>query len=259
MCRGLNVNSLTFRRYLETVDLATLLNELGASNIETFISEVKHFTEKEADKRDRIVLEYFGEEGVERIVNSIVDALLSPPTLGKNAKILDVGAGSGFFTTRVAEKIWRHLPETTFYALDTTPVMLLALAKKTSAIKPFLGIAENITGSAKAASKYVSIPSKFDAAFSTLMLHHCLNVEKVFSSLKRALKNDGKVVIIDLCTHPFAEFKREMGDLHMGFDPEQIEEDAKKTFSKVSIGKLPGICCASSGRCAELFIAYLLP
>ena len=126
------MNSSAIRRYLETANFTGLLSELGTLNVEKLLSEIKHFTEKEANKRDRIVLGYFGEEGVKHIVNAIVKSLLSPPPLRKNAKILDVGAGSGFFTIHVAEKIWRRLPETSFYAMDTTPAMLLALAKKTS-------------------------------------------------------------------------------------------------------------------------------
>ena len=43
------------------------------------------------------------------------------------------------------------------------------------------------------------------------------------------------------------------------FKLEHIEKDAKKFFNKVSIGKLPGICCESSGRDAELFIATMKP
>jgi SAM-dependent methyltransferase len=253
------VNSSVLKHYLETANLPKVLNELGAPNAETLSLEIKHFKEKEAGKRDRIVLEYFGERGARRIVDALLNSLLSPPALRNKAKILDVGAGSGLFTIRVAEKIWKHLPETIFYAMDTTPAMLLALAKKTSRITPFLGIAENITGSAKAARKHMPIPTKFDAVFSTLMLHHCPDVERVFKSLKHTLKNNGKAVIIDLCKHSFTEFKHEMGDFHLGFDPEQIEKYAKETFSKVSVKKLAGICCSSSGRSAELFIAYLLP
>jgi len=91
------------------------------------------------------------------------------------------------------------------------------------------------------------------------MLHHCSNVETVFKSMKDALKNSGKAVIVDLCEHPFKEFREEMGDIHLGFKPEQIEKDAQKFFSRVSVQKLPGICCSSSGRCAELFIAHMTP
>jgi len=246
-----------FKRYLQSVKVQELLQKLEVSNVKTLFEEIEHFTQKEAAKRDKILLSYLGEDGVNRIVNSICDRLLSPPPLKSNATILDVGAGSGLFTTRVARNIRKNLPKTSFYAMDVTPTMLQMLAKKTSEIIPFLGVAENIAQSAKLARKYLSVPRRFDAIYSTLMLHHCSNVQAVFKSMRDALKTGGKAVIVDLCKHPFKEFREEMGDIHLGFNPEQIEKDAKKFFPKVFVEKLPGICCSSSGRCAELFIAYM--
>lgn len=235
-----------------------LLEELAVPNVKVVLKEIRHFTQKEAEKRDKILLSYFGEEGINLIVDSICNRLLAMPRLREDAEILDVGAGSGLFTIRVARKcVWNRLPKATFYAMDATPIMLRMLTRKTSAILPFLGIAENITKSAKLAQKHLRVPEKFDAIFSTLMLHHCLSVEKVFESMREALKTHGKVVVVDLCRHPFEEFRQEMGDVHLGFEPKQIEKDAEKLFNQVYVEKLPGICCSSSGRCAELFIAYM--
>ena len=111
--------------------------------------------------------------------------MLSPPKLKSNANILDVGAGSGFFTIKVADRLHQYLPRASFYAMDITPAMLRILARKTISITPFLGVAENITGSIRCARKYLDVPEKFDAIFSTLTLHHCLNIEKVFESIKK--------------------------------------------------------------------------
>jgi SAM-dependent methyltransferase len=249
----------TFKEHLKAMELQKLLEELEVPNAEKLIEEVKHFTEREAEKRDKIVLSYFGEDGVERIVESIVRCLLSPPKLRENAKILDVGAGSGFFTLAVAEKLSQHLPEASFYAMDITPAMLRLLAGKTSQITPFLGVAENIRGSLEHASRYMRVPEKFDAIFSTLTLHHCPDIEKVFQSVKKALDIHGKAVFVDLCKHSFKEFREEMGDMHLGFEPELIKKLAQKHFSRVQVEKMPGICCKSSGRSAELFIALLTP
>lgn len=66
-------------------------------------------------------------------------------------------------------------------------------------------------------------------------------------------------MIVDLCTHSFTEFREEMGDVHLGFDPEQIERAAGRSFSEATVEKLPGIHCSSSGRSAELFVATLKP
>lgn len=249
----------TFKEYLKAIELQKLLEDLGVPNVEKLIEEVKHFTEREAEKRDKIVLSYFGEEGVERVVESIVRCLLSPPKLRENAKVLDVGAGSGFFTMAVVDKLRQHLPEASFYAMDVTPTMLRVLARKTSQITPFLGVAENIRGSLEHARSYLKVPEKFDAIFSTLMLHHCLDMERVFQSVKEAVDVHGKAVFVDLCKHSFKEFREDMGDVHLGFEPELIKKLAEKHFSKVQVEKMPGICCESSGRSAELFIAFMTP
>jgi len=247
-----------FEDYLESVELPKLLKKLKATVIESLVEQVKHFTEKEAERRDKIVANYFGDEGIERIVNSIVQGLLSPPQLKENAKVLDVGAGSGFFTVRVVNELRRYLPKASFYAMDLTPAMLKVLARKTSEITPFLGIAENIRGSVEHARRHLNIPEKFDAVFSTLMLHHSLDIEAVFQSYREVLEADGKALVIDLCAHPFEEFKEEMGDVHLGFEPEQVKRKAEKHFSRVDVKKVSGIRCRSSGRSAELLIALMM-
>lgn len=237
--------------------LSDLLAELGAQNVDFIVNEIRHFTEKEAQKRDKIALGYFGEKIVRQIVDSISIRLSMSPKLKQTARILDMGAGSGFFTARIASKLRRYLPHASLYAMDATPAMLLALARKRKRLIPFFGIAENISGSIRKAQEYARIPRQFDAVFSTLMLHHCPNINEVFKSVRQVLKPNGKAVIVDMCTHSFTEFRNEMGDVHLGFDPEQIEQAAGKVFSKVTVEKLPGICCSSSGRCAELFVATM--
>jgi len=71
--------------------------------------------------------------------------LLLPPRLIENAEIIDVGAGTGFFTIQIAQKLNQELPNTSFYAMDITPAMLWVLVKKTTGILPFLGTAETLT------------------------------------------------------------------------------------------------------------------
>ena len=243
---------ISFEDYVKNVDLSELFKKLGAANPETLAKTVEHFTVKEARKRGKIVLGYFGEEGVKRIVEAITERLQTPQ-LRKGSKVLDVGAGSGFFTAKIAERI----PNAKFYAMDATPAMLLALAKKNLGITPFLGIAENIEASITEAKAYAEIPLKFDAAFSTLMLHHSVEPEKVFASIKNVLTKNGKAVILDLCEHRFTEFKTEMEDVHLGFKLDYIRKTAKRHFSHVEIVKMPGIGCSCSGRSAEIFVATM--
>jgi ubiquinone/menaquinone biosynthesis C-methylase UbiE len=255
--RGRDDTPKNLAEYVKNLDLEQLFNKLGAANPETLSRGVKHFTTKEADKRDSIVLGYFGEKGVNRIVEAITESLLSFPSLRTGSKVLDVGAGSGFFTVKIAEKIRNKIPSVAFYAMDATPAMLLALEKKKVGITPFLGVAENIEASIKEARAYAEIPDKFDAVFSTLMLHHSTKPEKVFESIKKVLEKNGKAIILDLCEHKFAEFKTEMGDVHLGFKLDDVRKMAKAYFSEVEIEKMPGIGCSCSGRSAEIFVVSM--
>ena len=248
--------SISLEKYLKNLQLERLFRKLGASNPEILAKEIEHFTTKEAKKRDTIVLNYFGEDGVNRIVSTITKILLASKLPAK-AKVLDVGAGSGFFTGKIAEKIHAEFPTVSLYAMDLTPAMLFSLAEKKANITPFIGIAENIEGSIKEAKRFFNIPSKFDAVFSTLMLHHSVQPEKVFKSFKHVLKKGGKAIVVDLCEHGFEEFRTEMGDVHLGFKPENVYEMARKYFSDVKVKKLPGICCECSGRSARIFVVTM--
>lgn len=247
----------SFKEYQKSLDLEQLFKKLGALSPKTLIRTVEHFTTKEADKRDKIILNYFGQDGANRIVDAIASRLLASPRLPQNAKILDVGAGSGFFTAKIMNRIQVDSPTTSFYAMDLTPAMLRSLAKKNPRIKPFIGIAENIQGSIKEAKRHLNIPTKFDAAYSTLMLHHSPKPENVFKSLRNILKKNGKAIVLDMCEHTFEEFKTEMGDIHLGFKLESVREMARKHFSTVKVEKMAGISCKSSGRAAEIFITSM--
>lgn len=249
--------SIDAEKYLRNLELEQFLQKLDVSDFKALAKTAEHFTLKEAEKRDEIVISYFGHNGVDRIVNTVTKHLLEPPKLPQNAKILDVGAGTGFFTTRIAEKLHLKMPGTSFYAMDLTPAMLLSLAKKNVGITPFLGVAENIEGSIEQARNHFNVPKKFDAVFSTLMLHHSHQPEKIFKNIKSVLKRKGKAIVIDMCEHSFEEFRVEMGDVHLGFKPEDIYEMMKKDFSEVKVRRAPGISCKSSGRSIQLFVATM--
>ncbi|MGB9854472.1 MAG: methyltransferase domain-containing protein [Candidatus Bathyarchaeales archaeon] len=246
-----------FEKYLKNLDLSMLFEKLGALDPEFLAREVEHFSLKEAARRDEILISYFGEESLDKIVDRIVEFLFASPQLPTDAKVLDVGAGSGFFTVKIAEKVRTRLPKVSFYAMDMTSAMLLSLVEKGADVQPFIGLAENLEGSLKEARRYFDIPYKFDAVFSTLMLHHSVKPEKVFKSIRKVLREDGKAIIVDLCEHGFEEFKTEMGDVHLGFKLEEVAKMAGNAFAEVRVEKMRGICCECSGRSAEIFFAYM--
>jgi ubiquinone/menaquinone biosynthesis C-methylase UbiE len=251
----------TFERYLQKADSRDFLIKLGLPNVETIVKNVEYFTEKEAEKRDEIVKGYFGEAGINTIVSEVAKNLKE---IGNGVAVLDVGAGTGFFTFKIAEKLAGC--DMNFYAFDATPAMLAVLLKKLSELEnvqttPLLGVAERISENLSMSQKvYKSLgmllPRRFDAIVSILMLHHCKNLPEVFSSMKRAIKRGGRLILVDLCRHDFKEFREEMGDVHLGFELDYIKFELGKNFSVKKVEKMPGGCkCEESGRSADLFIA----
>jgi len=248
---------LRFEEYLKHTDLRSLLELLSPRDVNRLLGQVEHFTLKEAEHRDEIVLDYFGDRGIDQIVSAAVREITSNH-IPRDPAILDVGAGIGTFTIPIFSHVKEALHSAAFYAMDVTPAMLKILVKRNAEITPFMGLAENILGSITHARKYLNIPVKFDVVLSSLTLHHCPDVSRVFCSFQRVLSIGGKAIIIDLCEHPFTEFREEMGDYHLGFGLDEIQEIARLCFGEVRVQKLPGICCSSSGRSAELFISTVI-
>jgi len=129
-------------------------------------------------------------------------------------------------------------------------------------IVPFLGAIEKIKESIELSNSYyerpkIRIPSIYQGIISILALHHCEDIDKVFKSLHSVMDKGASCVIIDLCEHPFTEFREEMGDIHLGFNLDWIKEKAAKIFREVKVERLPGIECKESRRAAELFLASI--
>jgi len=97
------------------------------SSVNELMEQIKYF-ETEAPKRDDIVRDYFREECIETIVNDIVEEILRLNR--ENIKLLDVAAGSGFFTERIKKKLKGRGVKVDVYALDITPSMLRRLNEK---------------------------------------------------------------------------------------------------------------------------------
>lgn len=238
------------------IELKGLIKSLGYKDADLISRQLRHFTEKEAERRDEIVTEYLGKEGIEKVVSTLSHEVVSAKQ-GKGLSVLDVGAGVGTFTVPMAERVRLMVPEAKFYALDVTPAMLEVLAKRAPCMKTFLGIAENIKDSVELWKGRLSLPVKFDAITSVLTLHHCRNIGKVFQSFGKVLKRKGRAIVIDLCRHTFHEFTEEMGDYHLGFELDAVRKASMPYFQEVSTNKLHGICCSSSDMSAELFLSIM--
>jgi predicted methyltransferase len=107
--------------------------------------------------------------------------------LDADAIVADIGAGTGYFATRLAHM----LPKGRVYAVDTEPDMVKHLKER--AKRDGLGNLSAIDG----APNDPRLPQKADVVLLVDVYHHIAERERYFSKLAGYLKPGGRVAIID--------------------------------------------------------------
>lgn len=115
------------------------------------------------------------------------DKVLSLFDLKKGDIVADFGAGNGFFTIPIAQKT-----ESTVYAIDIEPKMLAGLQEHAAET----GV-ENIKTVAADLADTTLEPESLDKIFSSFVMHEVPDLEAVMEEMKRILKPDGKILILD--------------------------------------------------------------
>ncbi|MBU0728055.1 class I SAM-dependent methyltransferase [Patescibacteria group bacterium] len=100
----------------------------------------------------------------------------------KDKKVLDAGAGTGRLSVRL------HNAGADVTALDISPDMLYLLEQKEPMIETVIGDMEDMPFE----------DDTFDVVFSTLAMVHLKKVDKFLDECYRILKDDGKVVLVNI-------------------------------------------------------------
>jgi ubiquinone/menaquinone biosynthesis C-methylase UbiE/DNA-binding MarR family transcriptional regulator len=151
---------------------------------------------------------------------SIAEALLQllPPMV-----IADLGAGEGAFSLLLAQRAQQVI------AVDNSDRMVelgRALAKKTG-----VAALEYRKGDLEA----VPIEDgSVDLALFSQSLHHALHPARAITEAWRILKPGGRIAILDLVQHRFAEARELYADVWLGFSEVELE----KLLSKAGFGNL---------------------
>ncbi|MGY4386273.1 precorrin-6B methylase 2 [Pedobacter sp. UYP24] len=129
--------------------------------------------------------------------------------LTKSSVVADIGAGSGFYTFRIADKV----PNGKVYAVEIQDDAIAYLKNKASE----KGINNVIV--VKGNEKTTNLPAgTIDLAFMVDVYHELLYPQEVLQSLKKALKPGGKLLLIE----------------YRGEDPEvNIKKEHKMTVKQV--------------------------
>lgn len=107
--------------------------------------------------------------------------------LESDARVADIGAGTGYFSARLA----RMLPKAKVYAVDVEPDMVKYLGER--AERESLKNLFPVRGSGSQAN----LPEPVDLVLLVDAYHHIERRSRYFDQLKDSLKADGRVAIID--------------------------------------------------------------
>ncbi len=135
----------------------------------------------------------------------VIDAL----SLTAGMTIADVGAGTGYFSMRLA-----RVPGVSVFAVDIEPKMIDYLKQRAAKEK-----VTNVTPVLAAAAS-TNLPEPVDVVLVVDTYHHLPNRPAYFRDLKRSLKPDGRVAIVD--------FRKDAPDgppAHFRFTPQQIQDE----------------------------------
>jgi arsenite methyltransferase len=117
------------------------------------------------------------------------DLILESIALQRGQKIADIGAGGGYFTLRFAEITGN---EGKVYAVDTKPDFL-DFIKNIARKKNTNNVVTILSGEDK-----LDLPEReLDFIFMRNITHHIPDRSKYFESLKKFLKPDGRIAVIE--------------------------------------------------------------
>jgi ubiquinone/menaquinone biosynthesis C-methylase UbiE len=147
--------------------------------------------------------------------------------LPSTSVIADLGCGTG----RLAEELAPYV--TRVIGVDNSPAMLKAARKRTAEL-PNVDLR---TGELQA------LPignAKCDAALLLLALTYVPDPLAVLKEAARVLRPGGRLVVVDLLPHDRDDFRRQMDQRSMGFEPLEMEKMLKTAgFSQMRVRSLP--------------------
>ena len=122
----------------------------------------------------------------------------------------DLGCGTGTITAAVA-------PHVRFvHAVDASPPMLAAARER------LIGV-PNVQLSAGALESLPLDDASLDVAIMLLVLHHVAEPARALSEVKRVLKPNGRLLIVDMRAHTHEEYRQQMGHVWLGFDERALQ------------------------------------
>jgi ubiquinone/menaquinone biosynthesis C-methylase UbiE len=145
------------------------------------------------------------------MIGARTDLLALLDLLDENWVVGDLGCGAGHISEALAPSVGRVI------AVDESGPMLAAAGER---LKSHTNV-ELRTGTIEA------LPIEdgaLDAAVLFLVAHFITDPTKVMREIRRVLKPNGRLLIVDLMSHDRVEYVVQLGHVWQGFDGEQVKE-----------------------------------
>lgn len=157
----------------------------------------------------------------QRFSDAALLALLNP-----DSTIADLGCGTGQLIERLAPFVKQVI------GVDNAPAMLSAAKKR-------LSQHDNIDLRRGDIAAVPIDDASCDAALLILALTYVPDASAVVTEMHRILKPSGRAVIVDLLPHDRDDFRRDLGQTRLGFEPKELDQLLTSAgFAQASIRNL---------------------
>jgi SAM-dependent methyltransferase len=149
-------------------------------------------------------------------------ALLSPDLV-----VADLGCGTASVAAQLAPHVKRVI------AVDNSAAMLKAARRRTAGL-------DNVELRRGDLTALPIDDASCDAAILLLALTYVGEPAAALSEVKRILKPGGRAAVVDLLPHDREDFRRQMGQLHAGFEPGAFETALRGAgLTRIRVQPLP--------------------
>lgn len=164
---------------------------------------VKSYFKDVAPEWDTMRKDYFTEE--------VREAAIARGKLTPDSVVADVGTGTGFMLAGIAPLVGKA------HGFDNSQEMLEVARKN-------LSTSANVELKVSEGESLPLRDGTVDAVFANMYLHHTTTPAQAIVEMTRVLKPGGRLVVTDLDRHDSYWMAREMADVWLGFERNQVEE-----------------------------------
>jgi ubiquinone/menaquinone biosynthesis C-methylase UbiE len=144
-------------------------------------------------------------------------AIVAAAGVRQGMDLADIGAGTGLFTRLFASQVG---PEGTVYAVDISETFVRNILRTSTE----QGLS-NVKGIVNTARDAALPENSIDLAFLSDTYHHFEYPQDMLASIRHALRDGGRLVIVDFRRHPGVSSRWVMG--HVRADMNEVIEEVK--------------------------------